>query len=153
MHLRKLSVLAFAIGTAFCTVAIAQTPTPTPPSTGTGATPGGLPPNTTIPGTGTTTSPGATGPTTPGVGGTSPGRSAMGETLDFDAIDTDHDGFISRAEASRAGVAGPFTTLDKNNDGRLDRSEFSAHRGDPARTPGMQSGTSPSTTGTGTTTR
>jgi len=50
-------------------------------------------------------------------------------------------------------VAGQFTKLDKNNDGRLDRSEFSAHRGDPARTPGLQSGTSPSTTGIGTTHR
>jgi hypothetical protein len=44
---------------------------------------------------------------------------------DFSSIDTDKDGFISRAEASKAGVAGQFTTLDKNNDGRLDRSEFS----------------------------
>jgi hypothetical protein len=153
MHFRKLSILAVAMGTAFGTTAVAQAPTPPPPSTGTGATPGGLPPNTTIPGTGTTTSPGATGPTAPGAGGTSPGRSAMRGALDFDAIDTDHDGSISRAEASRAGVAGPFTALDKNNDARLDRAEFSAHRGDPARPPGMQSGTSPSTTGTGTTAR
>jgi hypothetical protein len=73
--------------------------------------------------------------------------------VDFGAIDSDGDGLISRAEASRAGVAGQFTKLDKNNDGRLDRAEFSAHRGDPARTPGLQSGTSSSSTGTGTTTR
>ena len=143
MHLRTLSALAFAIGTAFCTVAIAQAPTPTRSSTGTGATPGGIPPSTTLPGSGPAT----------GVGSTTPGRSAMGGTVDFGAIDSDGDGFISRAEASRAGVAGQFTKLDKNNDGRLDRSEFSAHRGDPARTPGLQSGTSPSTSGTGTTTR
>ena len=124
MHLRTLSVLVLATGTAFCTVAIAQAPNPTQPSTGTGATPGGIPPSTTIPG-----------------------------TVDFGGIDADGDGFISRAEASRAGVAGQFTKLDKNNDGRLDRAEFSAHRGDPARTPGLQSGTSSSSTGTGTTTR
>jgi len=143
MHFRKLSVLAFAMGTAFCTTAIAQAPTPTRPSTGTGATPGAIPPSTTMPGSGPAS----------GVGSTTPGRNAMGETVDFVAIDSDGDGFISRAEASRAGVAGQFTKLDKNNDGRLDRSEFSAHRGDAARTPGLQSGTSPSTTGTGSTTR
>lgn len=142
MH-RTLSVLVFAMGTAYCTVAFAQAPTPTRPSTGTGATPGGIPPSTAIPGAAPAT----------GVGSTLPGRSALGGAVDFGGIDSDGDGFISRAEASRAGVAGQFTKLDKNNDGRLDRSEFSAHRVDPAQSPGLQSGTSSSSTGTGTTTR
>lgn len=136
MSLHKLSVLAVALGTAFCTGVLAQTSSPsspsTRPSTGTGATPGGIPPATTTP---------APGAVTPGPTTSSPG--ARGP-MDFNAIDSDHDGFISRAEASRAGVGGQFTTLDKNNDGRLDRSEFSAHRGDA---PGMQSG-APPTTGT-----
>ena len=148
MNLRKLSLLACAVGTAFCTGVLAQAPTnpATSPSTGTGATP----PSRTAPGTGMTPSPGVGGATSPGVGSTTPGGGGMG-TMDFSAIDSDHDGFISRAEASRAGLGGQFTTLDKNNDGRLDSAEFAAHRGD-AHTPGMQSGTSSSTTGSRTTT-
>lgn len=132
MH--KLSFLAVVLGAALSTGVLAQAYGPSgpapQPSTGTGATPGGIPPATTTPSPG-----GAAG------GPSSRVQSARGP-MDFNAIDTDGDGFISRAEASRAGVGGPFTTLDKNNDGRLDRSEFSAYRGD---VPGTQSGAPPTT--------
>jgi hypothetical protein len=156
MHLRRFNAVVFALAAAFGTTAMAQTPSPsnpaTNPSTGTGATPGGIPPSTTTPGTGNTspgmggtgTSPGIGGTTRPELGGTGPGHGM----IDFSAVDSNRDGFVSRAEASGAGLGGQFTTLDKNNDGRLDRAEFAAHRGDNARVPGMRSGTS-SSTGTG----
>lgn len=145
MHLRRFNAVVFALAAAFGTTVMAQTPSPSSPaakpSTGSGATPGGIPPSTTSPGMG---GPGVGGSTRPELGGTAPGRGM----IDFGAVDGDRDGLVSRAEASRAGLGGQFTTLDKNNDGRLDPAEFAAHRGDNARVPGMQSGAS-SSTGTG----
>ena len=146
MNLRKLSALACVAGTAFCTGVLAQAPTNPATSPSTGATPS----SRTAPGTGMTPSPGVGGATSPGVGSATPSHGGMG-TTGFRAVDSDHAGVISRAEASRAGLGGQFTTLDKNNDGRLDSAEFAAHRGD-ARTPGMQSGASSSTIGSRTTT-
>jgi hypothetical protein len=145
MSLRKLSLLAAGVGMAFCTNVLAQTPPsspPTSPSTGIGATPGGIPPSTTTPAP-IPPGPGAGGTTTrPGPGGTvTPGNPGA---MDFTAVDADRDGYISRAEASRFSLGGQFATLDKNNDGRLDRSEFSVHGSDTGRAPGMQSGTAPS---------
>lgn len=134
MSLRKLSLLAAAVGMAFCTNVLAQTSPsspPTSPSTGTGATPGGIPPST-------TPRPGPGGTVTPGHPG----------AMDFTAVDLDRDGYISRAEASRFNLGGQFPTLDKNNDGRLDPSEFSVHRSETGRAPGMQSGATPSAGGT-----
>ena len=48
--------------------------------------------------------------------------------IDFDAIDTNHDGYISRAEANASGnynLANEFRlALDTNHDGRLSREEL-----------------------------
>ncbi len=48
--------------------------------------------------------------------------------IDFDAIDTNHDGYISRAEANASGnsnLANEFRlALDVNHDGRLSRDEL-----------------------------
>jgi hypothetical protein len=143
MRLRKLEILVFTLAGALSAAAIAQSPTPatppTNPSTGTGATPRGIPPALTAPGTG--------GPaTTPPAGGNpAPGDRV---TLDFTAVDSDRDGFISRAEASLASLGGQFTILDKNNDGRLDPSEFAAHRPENVRIPDTRTGSASSTTGT-----
>jgi hypothetical protein len=140
----RLKAIAFTLAAALAAPALAQAPTapPTNPATGTGATPGAIPPGTAAPG------PAVGGAVRPESRSPATGRAAT----DFGTIDTNRDGFISRAEASSAGLGGPFATLDKNNDGRLDPSEHAAHRGDNGRIPGMQSGTSPSTTGAGTTT-
>jgi hypothetical protein len=142
MFLHKLTLLAASA--AFCTGVLAQTSSPASPShpsVGSGASPGGIPPSATTPG-GATPSPGTGGPSTPGVRApTVPGPRGAPE---FGSVDLDRDGHLSRSEASRAGLGGQFTVLDKNNDGRIDRSEFAAHRGENGRAPGMQSGTSPS---------
>jgi Ca2+-binding EF-hand superfamily protein len=43
----------------------------------------------------------------------------------FQQLDTDADGFITKAEAARIpGVSERFTKFDTNKDGKLDRSEF-----------------------------
>ena len=114
MHGQKVRVLTVALGMVLCSAVLAQQ-TPSSPSMG--------------------TDPSATPPRT---GAPTPARG----TMDFGAIDADRDGFISRAEATGVGLGGQFTTLDKNNDGRLDRSEFAAYRGDDSPAPGMQSGAS-----------
>jgi hypothetical protein len=144
MHPRKLEFLIFTLAGALSAAAIAQSPTPatppTNPSTGTGATPGGTPPAMTAPGAG-----GATTTPPPAGGNSSPGNRV---TLDFAAVDSDRNGFLSRAEASLAGLGGQFTILDKNNDGRLDPAEFAAHRPENVRIPDARTGTASSTTGT-----
>jgi hypothetical protein len=70
------------------------------------------------------------GGVTSGTGPTNPGPGVAG-TRQFGTVDANRDGFVSRAEASSAGLGGQFNALDRNNDGRLDQSEFAAHRGDP----------------------
>jgi hypothetical protein len=144
MHPRKLEFLVFTLAGALSAAAIAQSPTPatppTNPATGIGATPGGIPPARTAPGAGGATT------TPPSAGGNiPPGNRA---TLDFAAVDSDRNGFLSRAEASRASLGGQFTILDKNNDGRLDPSEFAAHRPENVRIPDPRTGTASTTTGT-----
>lgn len=44
----------------------------------------------------------------------------------FSALDTNHDGYISRDEARDASWANRFSELDQDNDGRLSQSEFGA---------------------------
>lgn len=45
----------------------------------------------------------------------------------FDALDKNHDGYISRDEASNASELNTrFSELDRNNDGKLSRSEYGA---------------------------
>ena len=47
----------------------------------------------------------------------------------FDALDTNHDGFIDQAEAAASDVlAGQFATLDASGDGKLSLAEFTAAR-------------------------
>jgi Ca2+-binding EF-hand superfamily protein len=48
-------------------------------------------------------------------------------TLTFDELDTNHDGYISKTEASvRKDLTKGWKTADKDKDGKLDVSEFSA---------------------------
>jgi len=47
----------------------------------------------------------------------------------FDALDTNHDGFIDQTEAAASDVlAGQFATLDASGDGKLSLAEFTAAR-------------------------
>ena len=88
---------------AFATVATAQS---------TGGTPR-------APDEGPTTRSGTTGPS--------------GAAPSFEALDKNHDGYISRMEAADGGLTRSFTELDKNNDGRLDPAEFAAQAERPSR--------------------
>lgn len=56
------------------------------------------------------------------------GGGATGSTqMSFQQMDTDSDGYISSQEAaSSPGLASQMQSADRNGDGRLDRSEFSA---------------------------
>jgi len=58
------------------------------------------------------------------------GKGAMGATAKhgrFDALDKNHDGFVSRDEAKDASELDTrFTELDANNDGKLSRDEYNA---------------------------
>lgn len=57
------------------------------------------------------------GPMGPGAGG--PG-------LDFDALDKDADGRVSRAEAANSQLGRSFAEIDSDNDGQISRREFEA---------------------------
>jgi hypothetical protein len=63
-------------------------------------------------------------------GPASPGKGAMGATAKhgrFDALDKNHDGFVSRDEAKDAAELDTrFSELDANNDGKLSRDEYNA---------------------------
>jgi hypothetical protein len=72
----------------------------------------------------------STGGTTRGSNGGATGPS--GPSLTFDALDKNHDGYISRLEAADGGLTRSFTALDKNNDGRLDKAEFAAQAEKPS---------------------
>ncbi|MDH5258378.1 MAG: hypothetical protein OEX07_10225 [Gammaproteobacteria bacterium] len=53
-----------------------------------------------------------------------------GEVKTFDDIDSDGDGYISKKEANDIDhVKSNWTAADKDNDGKLDVSEFSAFEG------------------------
>jgi hypothetical protein len=56
------------------------------------------------------------------------GGASTGETANsgFDALDTNHDGYLSRDETRDATWSNRFSELDKDNDGRLSQSEFDA---------------------------
>jgi EF hand len=94
---------ALIAGLAFATIAAAQSS-------------GGAP---RAPGEGPTTRSGTTNPN--------------GAAPSFEALDKNHDGYISRMEAAEGGLTRSFTELDKNNDGRLDPAEFAAQTERPSR--------------------
>jgi hypothetical protein len=75
-------------------------------------------------GTGGTTSSPAGSQTEPGIapGGASTGSSRIAPDA-FDQLDRNHDGFISREEASGTNLAKDFDKLDTNRDGRLSPDE------------------------------
>ena len=56
-------------------------------------------------------------------GGASSGATAKDS---FSALDTNHDGYLSRDETRDASWSNRFSELDKDNDGRLSQSEFDA---------------------------
>ncbi len=47
------------------------------------------------------------------------------DKANFSAMDTDHDGYVSKSEAAHAGVSN-YTAADKNGDGRLDSNEVAS---------------------------
>jgi len=52
---------------------------------------------------------------------------ATARSSDFDRLDRNHDGYISRDEANNAAELNTrFSELDKNNDGKLSRDEYNA---------------------------
>jgi sporulation protein YlmC with PRC-barrel domain len=68
-------------------------------------------------------------------GATPPGQATQpqgqtqgtGATVSFQQLDMNHDGYITRSEASRdSTVMSHWRELDRNNDGRIDNAEFSA---------------------------
>jgi hypothetical protein len=72
------------------------------------------------------------GSPTPAPAAGAPRTGPTGATPSFEALDKNHDGYISRLEAAEASLPRSFTELDKNNDGRLDRAEFAAQSEKPA---------------------
>ena len=75
---------------------------------------------------------GGGGPNQPGAyppGAIPPGApsGATARSSDFDRLDRNHDGYISRDEANNAAELNTrFSELDTNNDGKLSREEYSA---------------------------
>lgn len=54
-----------------------------------------------------------------------PDRVAGNYRIDFDALDSDHDGYISRSEAqANPSLADEFDALDSNRSGRLSRAQL-----------------------------
>ncbi len=102
-----LSTLVFSAGAA---IAAAQDPAPRQPNPET-------PPNQSTPMT----------PPQP-VTDTSESATAVASVqAKFDALDTNHDGFIDKNEAAASDVlAGQFATLDASGDGKLSLAEFTA---------------------------
>lgn len=51
----------------------------------------------------------------------------QGADTQFQQLDGDSDGFVTRTEAAKmAGIADRFAKFDANRDGKLDRAEFAA---------------------------
>lgn len=104
-----LSLLVLSAGAA---IAAAQDPTPTQPNPET-------PPNQSTPMT----------PPQPVQDPSGSSAAVAGVRAKFDALDTNHDGFIDQAEAAASDVlAGQFATLDASGDGKLSLAEFTAAR-------------------------
>jgi len=64
-------------------------------------------------------------PPVPQAGATTSGSGATARNA-FDALDRNHDGYLSRDEAKDTTWSNRFSELDKDNDDRLSRSEFEA---------------------------
>ena len=104
-----LSALVLSTGAA---IAAAQDPAPTQPNPET-------PPNQSTPMT----------PPQPVTDTSESVTAVAGVQAKFDALDTNHDGFIDQAEAAASDVlAGQFATLDASGDGKLSLAEFTAAR-------------------------
>jgi hypothetical protein len=112
----KKILIALAVAGAFAAPAVAQMSSGTDKSTG--ATTGSSPLH----------SGGNAADRTPNSPKSDMPKSGAGATArgDFEAMDRNHDGYISRDEAKDASWNNRFSELDKDNDGRLSRSEFEA---------------------------
>ena len=99
----------------------------------------------------TTTDPKDSNPAAPPAAAGKADRPAAGATAGgFAAMDRNSDGYISRDEARDATWNTRFSELDKDNDGRISQSEFSALSGNAAGAAGAtvdKDARSPSTTG------
>jgi hypothetical protein len=104
-----LSALVLSAGAA---IAATQDPTPAQPNPET-------PPNQSMPMT----------PPQPAKDPSDSATAVAGVQAKFDALDTNHDGFIDQAEAAASDVlAGQFATLDASGDGKLSLAEFTDAR-------------------------
>jgi hypothetical protein len=127
------SIMTLAIAAAFALPAAAQMSPRTDTTTGgpltSGTNSADRPANTpkSESGAGASTAPSSSVPSTTAPSTT--GSAASGSSSaagGFSGIDRNGDGFISRDEARDATWSNRFAELDKDNDGRLSRSEFDA---------------------------
>lgn len=51
------------------------------------------------------------------------------QSLQWDKLDANKDGYLSKEEAKAGGLAMDFTAVDKNGDGRISKAEFAAIQG------------------------
>jgi len=51
-----------------------------------------------------------------------------GQTMRWDQVDANKDGYVSKEEAKEAKIATDFASIDVNADGRLSKDEFAALR-------------------------
>lgn len=51
---------------------------------------------------------------------------AAGQTMQWDQIDANKDGYVSKQEAKDGRIAADFASIDVNTDGRLSKDEFAA---------------------------
>lgn len=73
-----------------------------------------------------------TGVTKPGISKPDSGSSTAmpRDAHSFDALDSNHDGFLSRLEGEHGGMS-DYSDVDRNGDGQLDQEEFGAGNASP----------------------
>jgi EF hand len=113
------TAIAIALATAFA-VPLAASAQADKPKDNSSATHGNTSSTPIISGSNAPERPAATPKAEGGAGSGATGKSS------FEALDKNHDGYLSRDETRDASWANRFSELDKDNDGRLSQSEFDA---------------------------